>query len=553
MPDLRKQDNANVTGKIFNFRPVTFCALFLATGGLFAYLERMYGLSVYWAFGLLPIVWLLLFLSGTKRYMIGLVAFTAAFLIGFSLFHATVENFISKRIYDGEYSAQGVVVEKSGYNQGYLVTLDGIYIDGKAENGRLVAYLPASIGENVLLADEFSLYGTLKTDVSERDDYGFRADDISGNNVFFIYDVKSGVVSGRAFRPLLWLKQQMQDVLYAGMDDGAAAFCFALLTGDDTGVDGTLLQNVRYGGVAHLFAVSGLHIGVLFAAVLWVFQRKPFERAGKIVRFVSVAVLLFAYGGVCGFTVSVVRAVITCLAGYAYRLVGLKRDGLETLSFSAIVVLLVYPTALCSVGFLLSFSACYGVFLLSRPLTQGLSAVREWGVGVWFRLLRKKPRAVATDVFGGDTPPKSIPQRLWEKTSSFLSVTVAAWLATAPVCLWFFGYLSVWGLLLNCIFVPVLSAFFTLLLAFTLCACLFGVGASAVVLYLPYVFTSAATLAFEVFAFDGAPLTLTFGSVACYYQGLLLCTDKFNVAKRWRFACALVCFLACAVCLFVTG
>ena len=525
-------------GKFFNFRPVTFCAIFLALGGVFGLLVTTRAISPWWMLSLLPLAFLIAFLS--LKWLPSLLATLVLCLcvgVGYTTFCDTVASFAQTNAYDGEYVVTGIVTEKEKSTDYFIVAIEELTIDGNPEKGRLIAYLPTRFWEEVRLADEIVAKGYVKSTTDLTNGYGFRAQEIAEGESFRLSQVSSLQRTGQAFRPFLLVRQRLIDVLDSGMTDESAAFCLGLLTGNDSLIEKGLLQNIRYGGIAHLFAVSGLHIGVLFGLCAYLTSKTFFLKRGKLFCFFFTALVLVFYGGVCGFSASVIRAIVTCLSAYAYKLIGSKRDAIECVSFAAIVVLLLFPTTLFSVGFLLSFASCYGILLLSKPIKELLDKAIIRVTEFWKYTVRKKEKvAVKRDIFQGDTSPKSIGERGREKTTSFLSVTLAAWLATTPICLSFFDYFSVWGILLNCIFVPVISLFFIVLFALASIVCLFPFAAP-VVLYLPSVCISPVLLFFELFSFGGVKLEITVPAVTLYYLALLFCTDKLRLTKQKSGGC----------------
>ena len=135
---------------------------------------------------------------------------------------------------------------------------------------------------------------------------------------------------------------------------------------------------------------------------------------------------------------------------------------------------------------------------------------------------------------GEDTHPRTVWETMQRAVVSFLCVSVSAPLATAPVLLSSFGYLSVWSLLLNCIFVPILSALFWVLLLLVLVASLLPLSLSGVVLYLPTLVWSALLLVFQVFDFSSIQITnveISSPLTLCYFALLALLSDKWNIKK----------------------
>jgi competence protein ComEC len=293
------------------------------------------------------------------------------------------------------------------------------------------------------------------------------------------------------------------------------------------------LQNVRYGGIAHIFAVSGLHVGALFAVCLTLFKGR-LQVLPRYVRFLSVAVVLLLYGGVCGYSASILRATVMCLCSYLCRLWFFGSDGLERIGFAGIVVLLISPATLFDIGFQLSFSACLGIVVLYRPISRLCYGLADKIV---------PPAEDAKD------KPRSIPRRIFRFFVGLFTTTVSAQIATAPLLLNTFGFLSGWSLLLNMLFVPIVSALFSLALCVAFVACLLPLSVAPFLLYAPSVVWSALLLLFHVVDFSTFALKsngISLFSRALYAVACSFLTDKWNLTKGLKillFCLFLFCFV----------
>lgn len=126
-------------------------------------------------------------------------------------------------------------------------------------------------------------------------------------------------------------------------------------------------------GVAHVTAVSGLHVGILAAALLPLLRRL---RVGRRRRFGLLALFLLAYSWLTGFSAASLRASVMFLLGLLAQGWSRKPEPLSLLSTAMIVVLLLRPLDANSAGFVLSFSAM-GAILLLNPGWQRW-AERRW-------------------------------------------------------------------------------------------------------------------------------------------------------------------------------
>ncbi|MBQ8394451.1 MAG: ComEC/Rec2 family competence protein [Clostridia bacterium] len=552
------KNSQTVTSKLFNFRPFFFAAICFCLGIAFCYFHIFYGVSAWWSLCLIPIALAPFLFCRTRREtlqrIIAITWLLVAFFVGFFGFSHRVHSYQDSVYYNGRYYVTGTVVGKTYHGDLATLTLKGVAIDEERVDGKLIAYLSTAFVEDLSLSDKILLQGDVQTITSCMGEYGFRASEIGDNVRFECNRVQNVVKVGKAFDPFLTMRNRLQERIYAGMDEGSAAITVAVLTGDSSGMESGLLQNMRAGGIAHIFAVSGLHVGALFGFCLAVLKVKPFRKLSKPSRFILLASLLLFYAGVCGFSPSILRATVICLVAYGATLLGTGTDFLESLGGAALVILLLQPTALFEVGFQLSFLACLGLALLSTPIQNGCELVYAKVRGAFPP--RKLTDSERKMIERGDTLPPSIPARMVRSVISFVSVSLAAQIATAPLQLHTFGYFSPLSLLLNCIFVPMLTCVFAALLLCAIIACFLPVGAVGWLLGIPSMLWSGVLLLFEYvdftkFVWSGWEVPT--GGVISYYTGCTFLSDKWNLQRRIRYAIAAVCMLTFAVCLLLAN
>lgn len=548
-----KKEERQAEDKLFNFRPIFFFAVNLCLGSAFALSHLQYGTSFWWLTLLLPIGALAVWLQGDRRRAgLAVLSLALAFFLGtFGVFFVT-NAYTTATCYSGENTVCGRVVENVCTDENCMVTLDDVYIDGKAVQGKLVAYLPTSFYTNVRLSDRLTLTGEVDTKTELFSDYGFRASAVYDDVRYAatVVAVEDCTVTEYSFDLFLSVRQAVYDRLDRGMDKTTAAVTRAVLVGDTSAMESGLLQNMRYGGIAHVFAVSGLHVGALYAFCLFLLSKTQLIELPKPIKFLSVASILLFYGGVCGYSASVVRATVMCLAFYFANLTLGVADRLENVGLSAIVVWFLSPISVFTAGFQLSFAATLGIVLLQRRI---YALFLKFGVFVHCR--RKRITAAEYEADRSERPP-TLFEGAMRAVGSFLSVTLAAQIATTPLSLHIFGYVSVWTLLLNCTFVPVVSAAFSVLLAIAFLSCLLPVAASGVLLYVPSVVWSGLLLVFQTFDFSVGllqTLTVPSGALWCYYGGCLFLTDKWNAGIRYKTVMASAFFALFAVLLVLVN
>ncbi|MBQ8658197.1 MAG: ComEC/Rec2 family competence protein [Clostridia bacterium] len=523
-----KESVTAVEERFCNFRPGFFFGVLFSLGIVFSYFVIFDGASGWWALLLLPIpVCAVIFYGVRLKTLVALLSLAVAFVLGFSLFSARTQEFEDGKTIEGEYTVVGTVVEKWENDDYGAVVLSDIYIGEKPSDFKFTAYLSASFLKNIALSDRLVLRGFVRTLTDTYPDDGFLASEIADGKKYFSNAVESVQKAGEETDLFLLVRARIEEVVQAGMDEDSAALTLALLLGNTSGIEEGMLENIRAGGIAHIFAVSGLHIAALYAFCRLLTDKTGFSRAPAWLRFVFVATVVLFYGGICGFSSSVVRAIVMCLVTYLCRLLWINYDLLDSLGVAAAVVLCFSPTLLFEIGFQLSFTACLGIGFLSGVIFRSLGGRAYWLNNLLigkeelaFRAKRKKRRV-----------PLGVTASVWKSFARVVSVSVAAQLGTLPVQLNAFGYLSGWGLLLNFFFVPLISAAFAFLLFLVLFTALLPTAIAGVTLYVPAVIWSALSLLFVAVDFSDFLLvgSMPFGATLAHYVFLLTLSDKLNV------------------------
>lgn len=191
---------------------------------------------------------------------------------------------------------------------------------------------------------------------------------------------------------------------------------FAALTiGHKTELDEATRNAYSVAGIAHVLALSGMHIAIVWTLLYGLLRPLAVNRRWAVVRWLVGTLLLWGFAFVVGLEASVVRAVVMCMLMGLGGLAGVRVLSFNTLGIAAFFMLIYRPFYLFDVGFQLSFVAVASILLFS-PLLYGLLRVRG-------RLLR------------------------W--TWGVCCVSVSAQLGTAPLVMYYFSTFSVYFLLAN--------------------------------------------------------------------------------------------------------
>ncbi len=153
-------------------------------------------------------------------------------------------------------------------------------------------------------------------------------------------------------------------------DKEVVGFLQALTLGNKTGLSAELRDDFTKAGVVHILAVSGLHIGILFLLVNFVFQSLRKTRKRRFVLLVIGLCVIWSFAFISGLSISVLRASVmfsilqlSILSLRPYRIY-------NTIATSMLLLLLINPFYLYEVGFQLSYFAVLSIVTFVPMCTQ---------------------------------------------------------------------------------------------------------------------------------------------------------------------------------------
>ncbi|RKF15435.1 ComEC family competence protein [Roseovarius spongiae] len=256
-------------------------------------------------------------------------------------------------------------------------------------------------------------------------------------------------------QPLFAARMALSKRVQTALSGEIGGFAAAIMTGDRSGIGQDTLRALRVSNLAHLLAISGLHMGLLagfvfaalrlaLAAVPWIALRLPIKRLAAAVALCAAAGYLLLSGG----NVATERAFVMVAVMLVAVMLDRRALSLRAVALAAVIVLCLRPEALLGPGFQMSFAA-----------TTALVAVFGWMSGRDTRLPR------------------------WGRPVLAVVVSSAvAGLATAPIAAAHFNQFAHYGLIANLASVPLMGAL--VMPAAVLAACLLPVGLEWVGLWL---------------------------------------------------------------------
>ena len=169
------------------------------------------------------------------------------------------------------------------------------------------------------------------------------------------------------------------------MRGDSAALLKGILLGARRQLPEDLLQTFRTIGLAHILAVSGLHVGLITLVIYTLLSVLRLPRNIVVAGTLGVLVL---YAFITNLTPSVIRATIMAALFLAGRQLDRQTDTVNILAVAAVAILLIWPSALFDLSFQLSFLATYAIITgyprMKELLPERISRSEKW----WARWLR---------------------------------------------------------------------------------------------------------------------------------------------------------------------
>lgn len=299
---------------------------------------------------------------------------------------------------------------------------------------RALIYLPDSLSVVPKPGDRLVINGRLEEPAPPQNPEQFDyARYLRNKGILFTAFVNKGscqlISASNEGNPAYWpetVSQWADDRFREHIDSAAYGLVKAMLLGRRDELGEQQVGDYVISGAVHILSVSGMHVAIIFLAISTAFAWVKRWRFGKWIYLFLTAVLLGFYALVTGLPPSVQRAALMCMVLVTAEVVGRKHYPMNTLAFSALIILLLDPCALYDVGFQLSYLAMAGIFLLYEPIYN---------------------------IF---EPGNRFVRFVWQVSA----LALAAQIATFPLCLFYFHQFPTYFWLVN----PLVVAFTNILL-----------------------------------------------------------------------------------------
>lgn len=325
------------------------------------------------------------------------------------------------------------------------LTLDEVIVDGEKLGAKMRLNIPDEDAREIEINDLISVEADLYQIPMPCSLYGYFArraaylDGVAGSAKFLeLLEHKITETGG-----LAKLRQKITDALLGNMDAPYGAISAALVTADQSYIPQELRQNFADAGLAHVLAISGLHLSIIAGLIFFIIRRilclypdfAIYQPTKKWAAVVAIAATAF-YLAIANFGVPVQRSfVMISLAMFAIC-INRSAFSMRSLVIACIFVLLFSPERVLSASFQLSFSAVLGLLAFYEGFWPKIHS----------RLFdRQVSHLMVYKFFGG--------------VMGIFATTLIASLATTPFAIAFFQRFSLVAILGNLLAIPFVSMF----------------------------------------------------------------------------------------------
>lgn len=352
-------------------------------------------------------------------------------------------------------TVRGAVISEPKFSErgsaSFLFQADSIEIDGATRPCR--AKLFARWRHAVEFGDEIQLFGTAERvpaprNPGEFDMRSYLARQDVHRELIVRYS-ENGVVLNHSGGNPIWRAAQrsrawMQRVLCRDLENSpdVTGSISGMVLGLRHQTPEDIEEPFQQTGTLHLFAVAGLHVGIV-ARLLWILAtviRLPRKWATALI----IPALLF-YAAITGLHTSSLRAAIMSAVLLGGFLVERKAFALNSLAAAAMLILCWDTNELFAIGFQLSFSVVFAIIVLAGPTYRFLRRCFEPDSFLPRSLFNSRRRAL---------------NHLLSWVARAGSVSFAAWIGSLPLMFWYYHLVTLISLLANLVVVPI--AFFVL-------------------------------------------------------------------------------------------
>lgn len=350
-------------------RPLLYILLLFTLGILVQYAFHIKTLFLGIAFMLSVFMLIFIFQNNMQRIICLLIAIVMLSSLYFQMVehnHSWINQFHKKEVWIKGYILDTIKKDESYYQA--VIQLEAIQYKEitKKCNEKILLNLTGEQG-NIYkkIGQSIKIKGKMRLPSSNRNPKTFNYQRyLKTKNIHMIMNAKAKDIQWTEGDTKLILqyigpfKYDFNNKISQYMNKESAGVLMGLLFGDKQFIDQDIYHDFKLNGTAHILAVSGIHMGILYSIL------QLFGKHKSLLKDIITIGFILTYAFISNFSPSVTRAGIMIALYILSRYVNKRYDLISAAAFTALLMMLMNPYAIFDVGFQLSFAAVFSVGII---------------------------------------------------------------------------------------------------------------------------------------------------------------------------------------------
>lgn len=280
----------------------------------------------------------------------------------------------------------------------YIIKVEGIKEDNTYTNLRENSVLKILGNKEIELGDEIVFSGILKEPLENTNPKLFNYKlSLLSNKIHTTVTIKDYSIMeiNKENKPTIYkiknnFREKIENLFDNSLREKNSSLMKSIVLGEYSYLDEENILKYRSLGLAHILAVSGLHISIISGFLIYLLSHLGIKRKTNV--FITLSVIWF-YGFLIGFPPSLLRANIMLSIFFCANIISEPYDSINTLFFAMFILVVINPMWLYNLGFQLSFIATFSIIYFTpkvrnifypydNKITYALSALLAVQIGL---------------------------------------------------------------------------------------------------------------------------------------------------------------------------
>lgn len=248
----------------------------------------------------------------------------------------------------------------------------------KYKDKNITIYVSTNKKQNLCYGDEIIFWGEYIKPEIQRNYRGFDyANYLKQQKIYGSIKISNYKVIKKKNRNILFLiSNRISDKIIKNtktiLDNKDSAIVLGLILGYKNDIEEDIQENFRNASMAHILAISGMHISYIVLGINIIFKKLIGKR---YTYFLSIIVLIF-YMFVTNFSPSIVRAGIMVILFLISKIIYRKNDIYTSMAISLFIILIYNPFLIQNIGLQLSYGGVLGIIILNKYILNFLRDIK---------------------------------------------------------------------------------------------------------------------------------------------------------------------------------